>query len=136
MKTGVLRVGRAILNRIQDESQGLLIEEPDAVREFLGTNPQMALALEKASRLPLKAIWDLDSTAVRDVRIITTSYESAQLSEEPVLEDLEVTFEYKLSGDKDEAVSDLGAGIIPTLKHGNCLFTFSFFEEYECELDL
>jgi hypothetical protein len=74
MKTGVLRVGRAILNRIQDESQGLLIEEPDAVREFLGTNPQMALALEKASRLPLKAIWDLDSTAVRDVRIITTSY--------------------------------------------------------------
>jgi hypothetical protein len=134
-KTGVLRVGRAILNRIQDDSKGLLIEEPAVVREFLGQNSQIASALEKASRLPLKAIWDLESTAVQDVRILTTSYESVQLSEEWVLQALEVTFQYKLLGDRDEAASDLGAGIIPTLKHGKCLFTFSFFEEFECELD-
>jgi hypothetical protein len=133
-KKGVLRVARALLNRIEDDSQGVLIEGPDEVREFLEQNEQVALALDNTPRLALKAIWDLDSTAVQNVRFITLCHQSVHVTDLPELEDVNVTFEYDLVGDEDEAASDLAAGIIPILRNGSWTFTFSFFEEYECDL--
>ena len=134
LRSGLLKISRATLTRIQDNSLGTLREDPNEVSQVMRDDPEVALALDKASASPFRAEWDLDSNIIQNLGIITATFESLHFGDFPALENVEISFKCQIFGERDDAVSDICAGILPVLSRGDLLFTFSLFEDYECEL--
>lgn len=130
-----MRVSRAILNRVEDAREGILVEDPDEASTLMDENDRLRQRFEKTSPSSVSAEWDLDSNIVKNVHILNVICQSVESGTSLALEDLEVTFTCALLGDQDQAASDISCGIIPRIKIGQTLFTFAYLEDYECEFN-
>lgn len=133
LKHGVLNVTRAVLNRVQSSDGRLIAEDPGEAARFIHDNPEMRELLEDAPTSFLSAQWDMDSSIVENVRILKATYATLECGDSSALTHVEIAFECTLRGDEEEALAEVSSGIVPTLTHAETTFTFSFFEEYECE---
>lgn len=130
--SGVLRVSRAILNRVEDAREGILVEDPDEASSLIDENDLLRQRFENTSLSSVSAQWDLDSEVVKNLHILSVICQSVETGASPALEDMELSFTCTLLGDEDQASSDISCGIIPLIKSGGTLFAFSYLEDYEC----